>query len=311
MRISQEEACERLLQGDVVAIPTETVYGLAAALAHTQSIEQIFALKNRPGDNPLIIHLADASDLEFYATNMPPGIDELIDNFWPGPLTLVLPIDPGTVPFIARAGLPTAAFRIPKHPIARAMTRHVGALVAPSANLSGRPSATRPDHVEQDFGLHFPVVDGGTCEKGVESTILYFTDSQWHVLRLGALAAEVFSPFLGYTPALAKNEKILSPGQHYRHYSPKAKLFLGSGSYPGFPPVVVGYSDRIYAGAEKVFSLGPTTSVEVVSQNLYNILRELDERQIPAAWVDINIPEFGLWRTIAERLTRAAVELSP
>lgn len=311
MRISVAEASRRLLRGEVVAIPTETVYGLAAPLKNPSAIEHIFALKQRPTDNPLIIHLADASDLAQYTLPLPPGAESLVSAFWPGGMTIVVPIDATTIPSIARAGLSTAAFRIPNHPLARSLTRSVGALVAPSANLSGRPSSTAPEHVEQDFGIDFPVVDGGPCLQGLESTILIFLEGRWQIGRLGALPAEAFQKVLGYQPALLQVRslaapKIVCPGQQYRHYAPKATLILGREAYAGSPSTVIGFSDRTYKGAEQILILGPSTAPEIVSQNLYHVLRQLDEQRIEQAWVDSRIPESGIWKTIAERLARAA-----
>lgn len=311
MRISIAEASRRLLHGEVVAIPTETVYGLAAPLKNPSAIERIFALKQRPTDNPLIIHLADASDLAQYAHPLPPGAETLVRAFWPGAMTIVIPIDIETIPSMARAGLSTAAFRIPDHPMARSLARSVGALVAPSANLSGRPSSTAPGHVEQDFGMDFPVVDGGPCPQGVESTILIFLDEKWQIGRLGALPAEAFQKILGYEPAVLQVRSlaaptIICPGQQYRHYAPKARLILGTTDYTGTPSTVVGFSERAYKGATQILILGLSTAPEIVSQNLYHVLRQLDERHIEQAWVDARIPDSGIWKTIADRLARAA-----
>lgn len=310
MRVSFDEAVDRLLRGEVVAIPTETVYGLAAPLGNPESIARIFELKNRPTDNPLIIHLADTTDIEEYATNLPPGLQDLTDAFWPGPVTLIVRVDTGTIPAIARASLPTAAFRIPSHPLARGVARRVGALVAPSANLSGGPSATTPEHVEHDFGLAFPVLDGGNCAVGVESTILVYISERWQIARLGAIPGDSFQSVLGYVPALWKPSRgasaIVCPGQHYRHYAPRADLILGVGPYLGSPPVVLGFSDRTYPGADHVISLGPSTNPELVGHNLYGALRSLDDQAFDCAWVDMQFPQKGLWLTLAERLQRAA-----
>jgi L-threonylcarbamoyladenylate synthase len=312
MRVSLDEAVDRLRRGEVVAIPTETVYGLAAPLQNTDAIERIFELKERPMDNPLIIHLADSTDLETYAMDLPSGADELTCAFWPGAFTMVVRVDKGAIPAIARASLPTAAFRIPNHALARSVTRQVGALVAPSANLSGYPSATRPEHVEHDFGPDFPVLDGGPCLVGVESTILAQQGNLWQIVRLGAIPPDAFREVLGYVPMVAapppEDLTILCPGQRYRHYAPKAALILGTGSsYRGNPPVVLGFSDRIYAGAQHLVSLGPSTNSEIVSHNLYGALRALDDGGFPVVWVDMDFPQQSLWLTVAERLKRAAL----
>lgn len=312
MRISVEEACARLLNGEVVAVPTETVYGLAARLHSREAIEHVFKLKNRPADNPLIIHIATAQELKSFTMSSVPHVDQLIQTFWPGPLTLVLPIENTKIPDIARANLSTAAFRLPNHPIAQAIASRVGPLVAPSANLSGHPSATIPEHVEEDFGSDFPVVNGGACEGGVESTILVFFEGYWHIGRLGILPPEVFSEVLGYQPEpldmkKEKEASIVCPGQYYRHYAPLCRLILGYQGYDGQSCAVVGYHDRSYPQANEVLFLGSSTDPDEVSHNLYKILRLLDEKKIPEAWVDLNVPRLGLWRTVIERLSRAAL----
>lgn len=172
MRIGLTEATRLLKEGKVVAIPTETVYGLAALANHPEAVEKLYRLKNRPRENPLIIHLHDALDLTNYMDEIPPSVKGLTDRFWPGPLTIVLPIQEGVVLPAVSAGLKTQAFRVPNHALTRALIAQTGPLVAPSANLSGRPSTVSPEQVEEDFGADFPVLDGGRCEKGLESTIL-------------------------------------------------------------------------------------------------------------------------------------------
>lgn len=308
MRISLEKTCELLRHGNVVAVPTETVYGLAASLSNPDAIEHIYTLKGRPANNPLIIHVGDSSQVLFYTKDIPPDFEILANTFWPGPMTLLLPAEKDWVPSIVRAGLDRVAFRIPSHFMTLQVLASVGPLVMPSANLSGRPSATRPEHVENDFGLDLPVLDGGACHRGVESTILTYTGRRWEIVRLGALTPEVFTPFLGYEPRV--NEEInedqpICPGQVYRHYAPHAKLMLSHEIPENFSGVIVGFSDRTYPEPYRVFSLGPLTDPEEVAQNLYRVLRQLDSDGIKTAWVDTNFPESGLWSTIAERLQRA------
>lgn len=311
MIIDLQQATARLRNGEVVAVPTETVYGLAASLSLPHAIAQIFSLKGRPENNPLIIHLADPSQVIPFAKSLPAGFDRLVSHFWPGPLTIVIPILPETIPEKARAGLATAAFRVPAHPLACALLTQTGPLVMPSANLSGKPSATQAQHVEADFGPAFPVLDGGACNKGVESTILYYDekDSRWEIIRQGALSAESFAQILGYTPKIVGKENTatpLCPGQLYRHYAPKAELRLVKTFDPTMQGVVLGYPEHIYPPGCRLIPLGTLSSPGSVAENLYAVLRALDVEKIPAAWVDMNIPENGLWSTIAERLIKAA-----
>lgn len=307
MKISLEKAADSLKSGQVAAVPTETVYGLAASLNSPSAIEKIFALKGRPLANPLIIHVADRKAIDLYVTGFPPQFELLADVFWPGPLTIVLPVN-SAVPSLARAGLPTAGFRVPSLPLTQSLLRLTGPLVMPSANLSGRPSATSPGHVEEDFGAAFPVLDGGICQKGVESTVLLFQKGEWVIVRLGALAPEAFKPVLGYEPrVIQKNaeSRPLCPGQLFRHYAPRARLFLGAASDLPSAPFVIGFNERAYPQGKRVIFLGSLNNPEEAAENLYNSLRQLDLEKAEEAWIDMDFPRNGLWQTIAERLMRA------
>lgn len=310
MRLSTQQAIEQLLQGNVVALPTETVYGLAAPFHHIKAIEKIFQLKGRPLNNPLIMHLADLSQLGDFVIDWPEGLTALAHTFWPGPLTVVLPVDKQHVPSIVRAGLPTVAFRIPNHPLTQEILAKTGPLVMPSANLSGRPSATSYLHVEEDFGLEFPVVDGGPCQHGVESTIVLARKGEWHLLRYGAisigqLGQVLHQPIEVSVHKRGDNGAPLCPGQLYRHYAPKAKLRLS----PKEPPLegcIIGFSDRTYPEGCLTFLWGDSHHPEEVSEKLYAILRDLDRQGIQSAWVDMRFPREGLWKTIHDRLAKAA-----
>lgn len=309
MRISLENAVTLLQNGHVVSIPTETVYGLAAWIHSPDAIQKVFALKKRPASNPLILHLAKAEQILHYVSSVPDDFFAIAHRFWPGPLTILLPVKAEVVPAAVRAGLDTCAFRVPSHPLARELLSEVFPLVAPSANLSGHPSSTKPEHVELDFGADFPVLDGASSNHGVESTIIAFLEGRWGIVRQGALSQEELGCFLGYSPALHDRpaEKPICPGQFFRHYAPKASLVLSSSAYDGSVPVVVGFSDREYPGAQRVFSLGSSQCADDAAFRLYDVLRLLDLNLVEKAWVDMRIPECGLWQTIRERLYRASV----
>ena len=282
---------------------------LAPLLKFPEAIDTIFILKGRPNDNPLIIHVANKTDVLSFANEIPAGFNELADAFWPGPMTLVIPVKSETVPSNARSGLPTAAFRVPAHPETLKLLAMCGALVMPSANLSGRPSSTLPEHVEQDFGQNFPVIDGGGCTKGLESTILIHHGGRWEIIRLGALEPELFKNVLGYVPHVAekhKGETPLCPGQLYRHYAPKAKLKLVKHFTKDMQGAVIGFSDMSYPPGCKVYRLGLLSSPQVVAENLYAVLRRLDADGLEEAFVDMNFPKDGLWATIEERLIKAS-----
>lgn len=308
MRISLLQAISMLGEGRVIAVPTETVYGLAACLNHPVAIERIFAIKGRPKANPLIIHVADWRGIHCYAVRYPPGFEALAQAFWPGALTCILPIDEHRIPSLVRAGLSTAGFRVPDCALTRQLIKETGPLVMPSANLSGRPSATRPEHIEEDFGADFPVLDGGICSKGVESTILLYQEEKWVIVRLGALAPEAFKPILGYQPCFKQKEQgvqPLCPGQLFRHYAPRARLILGDMTALADSPFILGFKERFYPEDKRVIFLGSLFHPEEVAENLYQALRQLDQEGASQAWVDMDFPRHGLWQTIAERLMRA------
>jgi L-threonylcarbamoyladenylate synthase len=222
-------AAALLKEGHPVAFPTETVYGLGAPIFQPKAIEKIFSLKGRPNDNPLIVHISDLSQVFQIARDIPDDFRLIADHFFPGPLTVVLLKHPA-VPMTISAGLDTIAFRMPSHPVARELIHLVGEpLAAPSANLSGRPSSTRVEHVLQDFeGRISAVLDGGDCGVGLESTVISLLDPKHPVLlRPGAVTQTHLEEILGRHVGLpARNAPIASPGMKYRHYAPKASVKL-------------------------------------------------------------------------------------
>ncbi|MBQ9618849.1 MAG: threonylcarbamoyl-AMP synthase, partial [Oscillibacter sp.] len=222
------EAARILRQGGLIAMPTETVYGLGANALDADAVARIFEVKGRPQDNPLILHLSGQQWLPRYCANIPPLAFALARKFWPGPLTLVLKRR-NNVPDIITAGLDTVAVRCPNHPIALALIRELGLpIAAPSANLSGRPSCTTAEEVMADMGgrIH-GVLDGGPCTVGVESTILDMTGPQPRLLRPGGVSIEAIETLIGpitvdkaVTGPLPDGEQPKSPGMKYRHYAP-------------------------------------------------------------------------------------------
>ena len=283
--LSTNEAVRRLKQGEVVAIPTETVYGLAADASKLLAIQQIFTLKQRPSDNPLIIHIGCMNQLDEFSKPMTEIELRIIKKFWPGPLTLVLPRKKNVLDAIT-AGLNTVAVRMPNHSKCLNLLQKTGPLVAPSANLSGTPSPSKSEHVLSDFGENFPVLDGGDCAIGLESTVLtcrpnYPTttgqqsscasrkfQSDILIYRPGAISAEELSEFGSveyYTPShsikdtLRTSNVTPSPGLKYRHYAPKATVEwlsdveqLETLRYPGViflldktPPYTQSFTDKV------------------------------------------------------------------
>ncbi len=222
------EAATLLKGGEIVAFPTETVYGLGAPLFSPNSIEKIFEAKQRPYDNPLIAHIASLSSCIHLARDLSPTFYQLAEAFFPGPLTLVVNKHPD-VPHIATGGLQTIAIRMPDHPTASSLIKEVGEpLVAPSANISGRPSSTTAEHVIQDFSKEIAaVVDGGPCTHGMESTVVdLVTFEKPTLLRLGALSRETIEAVLGSPLAQYTKGPKSSPGMRYRHYAPQVPVHV-------------------------------------------------------------------------------------
>jgi len=220
-----KEAADALKRGEVIAFPTETVYGLGACLFNEQAIQKVFTLKGRPSDNPLITHIFSLEEVEKIALEIPKEFHVLATHFFPGPLTIILKKHP-SVPSLACAGLDTIAFRMPSHSIALALLHEVGPLAAPSANLSGKPSPTCKEHVLQDFqGKIAGVLDGGECGVGIESTVLNLTDPLKPILlRPGIITKEELEKTLNLPIEIGHSHH--SPGMKYRHYAPKAKVRL-------------------------------------------------------------------------------------
>ena len=234
------EQCGALLRdGELVCFPTETVYGLGANALDADAVEKIFKTKNRPADNPLIAHISDYEMITRVASAVPSEIEELTRQFWPGPLTVVLPRR-ADLPEIVSAGLDTVAVRCPEHPIARALIRAAGVpIVAPSANLSGRPSPTCLDHCQEDLtGKIAAIIDGGECSIGLESTVLLpLGGRRLKILRPGGITVAMLEEAgfeVEVDPAVLapvkEGQKVSSPGMLHRHYAPKAPMTIVSGA---------------------------------------------------------------------------------
>ncbi len=316
MKVSFEKAIDILRNHEVVAVPTETVYGLAALASSQNAIEKIYTLKGRPSQNPLIVHLSDAANIHPFLSQKVEHLEALIGNFWPGPMTLVVPVDKSLVLDVARSGLPSAAFRVPMLEITRRLISETGPLVAPSANVSGKPSSTKREHIELDFGKNFPVLDPyphiTSTLLGLESTILIYTEGKWVCGRLGAIPISRFSSFLGYIPELSvsKSDKPLCPGQLFRHYAPDAEIFLGNTGWDEEHKEefdwVVGFSERMYPGAKNLIRWGSESDPDQCARELYSTLRKLDELKIKKVYWDGLFNHGDGWQALIERLKRAS-----
>ena len=241
-----QTAGKLLKDGELVAIPTETVYGLAADALNGEAVANIFKAKGRPMDNPLIVHIADLSQVDDLVAFVPPVLEDLAKAFWPGPLTVIMEKS-DLIPDEVSAGLDTVAIRMPSHPDARAIIKAAGTpLAAPSANTSGMPSPTTAAHVLHDMdGKIAAVVDGGPCEVGVESTVLTLCTRVPRILRPGRVTPEDLFDVLGEVEVddavlgqLAEGAVAASPGMKYKHYSPKAEVYIVDGSAEGFAKYV-------------------------------------------------------------------------
>lgn len=264
-----ETAAKHLLSGDLVAFPTETVYGLGACAFQEEAIAKIFQVKGRPSDNPLIIHLSNLDQLSLVARDIPEEFYLLYKAFCPGALTLVLPKHPN-VPSIACGGQNSVAVRFPSHPIAKALIERAGPLVAPSANISGKPSATALNHVLEDFSHKITaVIDGGATSIGIESTVLSLLDVTKPVLlRPGSINKQDIERVLNREVAIAtEHTKIVSPGMKYRHYAPDANVLLFANR---------GELDGYLLGTSKKQMFLDASSLN--RQNLYAMLRLADSQ---------------------------------
>ena len=310
--------------GGLVAIPTETVYGLGADGLNPDAVAKIFAAKGRPQDNPLILHLAQAADMEKYCHSIPEAAWLLAEKFWPGPLTMVLPAR-DCVPKCTTAGLPTVAVRCPDSQITRRIIALSGVpIAAPSANISGKPSTTTAQHVLHDHkGKIELIVDGGPCRVGVESTIVDLTEERPRLLRPGGITPEQLMEVLGdlvvdkaVTAQIDKDAVVKAPGMKYRHYAPACQVMIVSGSREKAAQYIHTHfqaGDRVLCFQEELplyqdcnpLSYGKEADVETLSAGLFAALRELDDPAIQRVYA--RCPEGGgIAYAVQNRLKKAA-----
>ena len=316
---SVKEAAELLSAGKLVAIPTETVYGLAANALDENAVRKIFEAKGRPQDNPLIVHIADIEMLPPLVSEIPEIAARLGEKFWAGPLTMIFPKS-DRIPNVTSGGLDTVAVRMPESTAACDIIRKCGfPLAAPSANLSGKPSPTSAQHVFEDMNGKIPlIIDDGECAVGVESTVICFEDNEIHILRPGGVTAEMLSEFgriavdKAVTAQPEKNEKVRSPGMKYTHYSPKADVFIVNAHGDRFVEYCNGRArceqGLMVLGAgvsEQGVFLDYGRSSEVQAQRLFSLLRHADE--LGAKTVLVEMPDTGgVGLAVYNRLLRAA-----
>lgn len=310
------EAAGLLKSGNVVAIPTETVYGLAANALDESAVKLIFSTKERPMTNPLIIHLPSLKTAQKYVQDLPPLAKKLAKVFCPGPLTMVLPKQE-IVPDTVTAGLPNVAIRIPNHPLTLELLRTLDfPLAAPSANPFGYISPTTAQHVKNQLGEKIPyILDGGSCQKGLESTIVSFQEDKVVVYRLGAIALEDLAEVVGEDNLILDNlklEKPLSPGMLPYHYSPHTLLFLTADlendilEYDVNKIGIITLSKVLQnVPREHQIQLSETNNLRIAGHLLYNAMHELDALDLDAIFVE-KMPDEGIGKTMNDRLKRAA-----
>ena len=303
-----ERAVELLAAGESVALPTETVYGLAADATRADAAVKIFEAKQRPYFDPLIVHLPDLEWLDRVARVDSPIVTKLIEEFWPGPLTLILPRR-DVVPDIVTSGLDTVAVRMSAHPVFRAVAARFGKpLAAPSANPFGRISPTTAEHVRDGLGGRIPlIVDGGPCAVGIESTIVAVDGERLRILRAGPITPDDLAPFGGVEFASADVAPHV-PGQLKSHYAPRTQTLLIS------PGTHVRHTNRtgylqFQGGASDAFcmmeTLSPTGDLREAAATLFAKLRRLDAAELDCIFVE-TVPEHGLGIAIMDRLRKAA-----
>lgn len=327
-----KEAANIINSGGIVVFPTETVYGIGADAFNEEAVDKIFEAKGRPQDNPLIVHISEIDELYDLAEEVPENAKKLAKKFWPGPLTMIL-YKKKVLSDKITAGLNTAAIRLPVNKIARALIKESKKpIAAPSANISGRPSPTEASHVTEDlFGKVDMIIDGGSTYIGLESTVVDMTGAVPMILRPGGITKEDITEVLGeccYDPAIIKdNDKIIpkSPGQKYRHYSPKAKVILYKGKIENIVKKINEDYDKFtlqgmktgimstvqterYYNEKITLCVGDRTNLLSISSNLFKGLRDFDHMGVDIILAE-TVDENGLGEAILNRLGKAASEV--
>ncbi|MDF2836541.1 MAG: Sua5/YciO/YrdC/YwlC family protein [Paenibacillus sp.] len=324
------QAAEALRAGGLVAFPTETVYGLGADARSDLAVAGIFEAKGRPSDNPLIVHIADRCQLDGLITASSPLADKLMDLFWPGPLTLVLPAKEGALSRLVTAGLPTVAVRMPDHPLALGLIRQADCpIAAPSANRSGRPSPTTAGHVLEDLaGRIDGIVDGGATGVGLESTVVELEgDRLVRILRPGGITAEALQAALPHAVIVTDDQMgeaaaPRSPGMKYAHYAPQGELTLVGGEPSSVATAIqaavddsraCGISTGVLAFDERaaryvadlVIGMGSETKLEDAAHSLYAALRQFDAAGIERIWAE-SPAKAGIGAALLNRMVKAS-----
>ena len=319
-----QTAADLILHGEVVGMPTETVYGLAANALNGEAVAKIFRAKGRPQDNPLIVHIADFDQIYDLCPAVPPQAKLLAEAFWPGPLTMIVP-KRDCIPDEVSCGMDTVGIRLPSHPLARDLIRTSGVpLAAPSANTSGRPSTTTAEHVLRDMdGKIAAILDGGPCGVGVESTVVTLALDKPRLLRPGGITLEQLETVLGEVEVdRALNEKIgddvrvSAAGVKYRHYAPKAPVTVVRGDPQQAAKYITEHIDgptgvlcfdeyRDYFPTCTVECFGSQDDLAAQAREVFDRLRAFDDTDVQQIWAQCPSDE-GLGLAVANRIKKAA-----
>lgn len=325
-----DRAGKLIAEGELVAFPTETVYGLGGDALDPNASRKIYAAKGRPSDNPLIVHIAEFDDMKRVAREVPEQARKLADAFWPGPLTMIV-WKSDAVPEATTGGMQTVAVRMPNHPVALELIRRSGCLIAaPSANTSGRPSPTEAQHVAEDLsGKIAMILDGGPVGIGIESTIIDLTEEKPMILRPGYITPEMLSEVLQEEVvidpgiiAADDTRKPKAPGMKYKHYAPKAEMIIVDGAQDAViakineltaakraegkkVAVIATDETKERYDAQVILSMGRRSDEDAIAQHLYKILRECDELEVGEIYSEcFQTPRIG--QAIMNRLLKAA-----
>ncbi|MDW8295669.1 MAG: L-threonylcarbamoyladenylate synthase [Raineya sp.] len=310
------DLAEKLLRNNqLVAIPTETVYGLAGNAFSEEAVAQIFAVKNRPTFDPLIVHSDSLEKIKNFVSDFPEKAMILAQKFWAGSLTLLLP-KKSIIPDLVTAGLPTVAVRIPKHPLTLQLLQRLDfPLAAPSANPFGYISPTTAQHVAEQLGEKIPLIlDGGSCNVGVESTIVGFEGEKAIIYRLGGISVESIQETIGEVEVKThSSSNPLAPGNLESHYAPTKKMFLGNlaellAKYSPQEIGVLTFSENVpVIPLENQLILSPHKDFSEAAKNLFAMMRQLDKMPVKVLWAEL-LPEKDLGRAINDRLRRASAK---
>lgn len=307
-------AIDALIKGELVAIPTETVYGLACNALNEQAVSKIFQLKNRPTCNPLILHTHSIDEVLKYVQHMPPKALKLAEVFWPGPLTLLLPKKPNILHSVT-SGSHLVAVRIPSHPLTLSLLRQVDfPLVAPSANPYTRISPTNAKMVDDYFGDDLSIIlDGGTCTKGIESTIVGFHDDTPIIYRQGAISVDAIEFVAGKPKVQATiKDRVATPGMSPMHYAPKTKFLIVENiqhfltEHPDLKIGVIAFGESLVTQSKtEVVNLSKSKDLEEASSNLYKSMYDLDKQNLDCIIIE-SFPDLSLGKSLNDRIRRAS-----